>query len=77
VTVASQDWTPAKIAQYDQALAGADKELDVLVQMLRIGTAKDGEHQALANIGAMLMKTEPAGLVGLVTAAIRHISKEA
>lgn len=75
--MASAEWTPAKIAQYDQALAGADKELDTLVRMLQVGTEKDGEHQALANIGAMLMKTEPAGLVGLVTAAIRRISKEA
>ena len=70
-------WTAAKIGAYDQALSGTDAELDVLVIALKIGIAEAGEHQALADVAALLnARDDKRGLLGLLMAALRRISAE-
>jgi len=70
------EWPPAVIAAYDQALADADTELDRLVRTLQMGTAKVGERQAMANVGALLHQQGPDGLVGLLSAALRRMAAQ-
>ena len=71
------NWSAADISDYDQALAGADAELDRLVTAFQIGSGEVGEHQALANIGVLLaVRDDKRGLLGLLTAALRRLAAE-
>ena len=67
-------WTAAQISTYDQALAGADRELDRLLLTLQIGISEAGEHQAMANISLLAGRREPAELTGLLMAALRRLN---
>lgn len=70
-------WTVAEIGAYDQFLAGADAEIDRLMLTLQIGTGEVGEHQALADVAALLnARDDKRGLLGLLMAALRRISAE-
>lgn len=68
------EWTPGEIARYDQMLADANAELDLLVQTLRLGAREVGDHQALLNVGAFLGARDHDALLALLTVAVQRIS---
>ena len=72
----SSKWTPAEISAYDQHLAAADVELDQLILTLQIGTSDVGERQAMASVGLLVSREEPAALTGLLMAALRRLAAE-
>lgn len=68
-------WTTRNLTAYDQALAGADAEVTILMQMMRTGISEAGEHQTMANIGKFLLEREtPHGMAVLLTAALRRLA---
>ena len=71
-------WTAADIGAYDQYLAGADAEIDQLLSILQISTGEVGEHQALANVAALLdTRDDKRVLLGLLMTALRRLTREA
>ena len=68
------EWTAAEISEYDQHLAGADNEVDLLVRFLQDGIGMSGERQAMVNIYLLLSGFEPTRLSGLLMAALRRLA---
>jgi hypothetical protein len=71
-----REWTAADISGYDQALAAASAELDRLVLTLQIGTTEVGEHQAMADLGALVYRRTPTQLTALLMTALRRLATE-
>jgi hypothetical protein len=70
----AKERTAAQIVQYGQSLAGASAEIDRLVGILQIRAAEVGEHQALADVCALVSERETAELAGLLAAALRRLA---
>lgn len=70
----AKDWTGPRIVQYDQSLAGASAEIDRLVGILQVRAAEVGEHQALADVCALVAERGAAELAGLLSAALRRLA---
>lgn len=69
------NWPASDISLYDQALAAADAELDLLVTALQIRQGEAGDHQALADITLLLATREnQKSLLGLLAAALRRLA---
>lgn len=70
----AEERTAAQIVQYEQSLAGASAEIDRLVGILQIRAAEVGEHQALADVCALVSGRERDELAGLLAAALRRLA---
>lgn len=68
-------WTPAEVAAYDQYLAGANAEIDLLATAIQIGVSEVGERQAMASMTVLINQREYAELAGLLVAALLRISE--
>jgi hypothetical protein len=71
----ARERTAARIARYDQDLAGASAEIDRLVGILLSALAEVDEPQAMTTIGHLLAPvTDPAELAGLLAAALWQLA---
>jgi hypothetical protein len=70
----AKEWTAAQTVRYGQSLAGASAEIDRLVGILQNRDAEVGEHQALADVCALVSDRGTAELAGLLTAALWQLS---
>lgn len=61
--------TPEQVAEVDQAIAGAQDELDRLVWTMDKLRENRGAEQGVLDLGAMLAKWEPRGNAGLLALA--------
>jgi hypothetical protein len=73
----TEEQTAAQVGQYDQALAAAEAELDRLVGIMRALAADVGEHQAVADVCALISETGTAELAGLLAAALLREARRA
>jgi ethanolamine utilization microcompartment shell protein EutL len=68
------DRTPAQVAQYDQDLDAASVEVRRLAGILKDGAAAAGEHQAMADVAALIAGSEPEEVAGLLMAALQQLA---
>ena len=68
---------PAELAALDQAKAGLDNELDVLISMSRLGRAETSDIQVAANITAWLpTRYDEVAVRALLATAVGRLAEE-
>lgn len=64
----------AQIARYDQDLAAASADVDLLVGIAQSTAAEVDEQQALTEVAGLVAGREAADVAGLLTAAIWQLA---